>query len=138
MEPRTPENPMPIRKKVKEQLRKAIEWAMEAEIPFTEPSKAKHIPKPTAPKTTTRTISIELKGKTTLVLKSLLAIHESIDDAEAWQGYEGTPDQLDQIRNEIYGILVMHPEVTTSEEVEEIWMEDYASMHLAEDQTMVV
>ena len=69
---------------------------------------------------------------------SLLAIHESIEDAEAWQGYEGTPDQLDQIRNEIYGILVMHPEVTTSIEVEEIWMEDYATMHLREDQTMVV
>ena len=68
-----------------------------------------------------------LKGKTTLMLRSLLAIHESIEDADAWQGYEGTPDQLDQIRNEIYGILVMHPEVTKPEEVLDWWLEDYAA-----------
>ena len=70
----------------------------------------------------------DLKGKTTLVLKSLLAIHESIEDVEAWAGYEGTPNQLDQIRNEIYGILVMNPEVRTTEEVQDLWMDDYAAM----------
>ena len=84
------------------------------------------------------TNAYDLKGKTTLMLKSLLVIHESIEDAEAWQGYEGTPDQLDQIRNEIYGILVMNPSVTTTEEVEDLWMEDYASRHLAEDQKVEV
>ena len=70
----------------------------------------------------------DLKGKTTLVLKSLLAIHEAIEDVEAWAGYEGTPNQLDQIRNEIYGILVMNPEVRTTEEVQDLWMDDYAAM----------
>jgi len=79
-----------------------------------------------------------LKGKTTLMLQSLLRIHESIEDAEAWQGYEGTPDQLDDIRNEIYGILVMNPTVTDPAEVEDLWMEDYASTHLAEDQALEV
>ena len=135
MQARTPETPMPIRKVVKEQLRKAIKWAMEAEIPFTEPTQSKHLPKPVS-------ISIKgrhpgdtpnLKGKTTLVLKSLLAIHESIEDAEAWQGYEGTPDQLDDLRNQIYGILLMHPSVTDPSEVEDIWIEDYAAAELQRD-----
>ena len=72
------------------------------------------------------------------MLRSLLAIHESIEDADAWQGYDGTPDQLDQIRNEIYGILVMHPSVNNPNEVVDLWMEDYASMHLAEDQAVEV
>jgi len=79
-----------------------------------------------------------LKGKTTLMLQSLLAIHESIEDADAWQGYEGTPDQLDDIRNEIYGILVMNPAVTDPNEVVDLWIEDYASTHLAEDQALEV
>jgi hypothetical protein len=129
---------MPIRKVLKEQLRKAITWAMETEIPFTGPSQTNHIPKPTPPKTTTRTISNDLKGKTTLMLRSLLAIHESIEDAEAWQGYEGTPEQIDEIRWEIYGILARNPSVTDPSEVEDLWMEDYASMHLVEDQSVEV
>ena len=126
---------MPVRKFLKDQARKAVLWALEPEAESTLPP---HRPTPPAPKTTPRTMSTDLRGKTTLMLKSLLAIHESIQDGEAWQGYEGTPDQLDQIRNEIYGILVMHPEVNDPNKVEELWMEDYAAMHLAEDQTMVV
>ena len=94
--------------------------------------------RPTANRTRTRTLSIDLQGKTTLVLKSLLAIHESIQDSEAWQGYEGTPDQIDEIRWEIYGIWPRHPEVTDPMEVEDLWMEDYASMHLVEDQEVEV
>ena len=78
-------------------------------------------------------MSTSLKGKTTLMLRSLLAIHQSIEDAEAWQGYEGTPDQLDDLRNQIYGILVMNPSVTDPEEVEDIWMEDYATAELQKD-----
>ena len=129
---------MPIRKVVKENLRKAIKWAMEAEIPFTEPSKAKHTPKPL-------TIKIQgmqqpreypdLKGpeKTRLVLASLLHIHDSIVDADAWQGYEGTPDQIDKLRWEVYGILAKNPEVTTTEEVHDIWLEDYATAELQKD-----
>jgi len=130
MKGRNPENPMPVRKFLKDQARKAITWAMETEIPFTGPIQAKHIPKPTPPKTTTRSTSIDLKGKTTLMLRSLLAIHESIEDADAWQGYEGTPDQLDDLRNQIYGILLMNPSVTDPSEVEDIWIEDYAAAEL--------
>ena len=75
-------------------------------------------------------MSTSLKGKTTLMLRSLLAIHQSIEDADAWQGYEGTPDQLDDLRNQIYGILVMNPSVTDPNEVEDLWMEDYATAEL--------
>ena len=122
---------MPIRKVVKENLRKAIKWAMEAEIPFTEPSKAKHTPKPL-------TIKIQgmqqpreypdLKGpeKTRLVLASLLYIHDSIVDAEAWQGYEGTPEQIENLMWEIRGVLAKNPHFTTPEQVEDVWMEDYS------------
>ena len=128
---------MPLRKVVKENLRKAMKWAMETEIPFTEPTKAKQKPKP---------LSITIKGthpgdypdlkgpeKTRLVLASLLHIHDSIVDADAWQGYEGTPDQIDKLRWEVYGILAKNPEVTTTEEVHDIWLEDYATAELQKD-----
>ena len=87
----------------------------------------------------TRTLSIDLQGKTTLVLK-----------APCWQSMSryrtqrhgrdtrGTPDQIDEIRWEIYGILARHPEVTDPMEVEDLWMDDYASMHLVEDQEVEV
>ena len=39
------------------------------------------------------------------------SIHDSICDADAWHGYEGTPDQIEKIMWEVYGILTMHPEV---------------------------
>ena len=131
---------MPIRKQVKQQLRKAIQWAMEAEIPFTEPSKARHTPKPAS----VTTIRIEnkqpreipnLKGpeQTRLVLASLLHIHDSIVDADALQGYEGTPDQIDKMRWEVYGILAKNPDVTTTEEVHDIWLEDYATAEIQKE-----
>ena len=40
---------------------------------------------------------------------------------------------MDDLRNQIYGILVMHPSVTNPDEVEEIWMEDYATAELQQD-----
>ena len=73
-----------------------------------------------------------------LMLMALLAIHESIEDSEAWQGYEGKPDQLDEIRDEIYGVLVMNPSVTDPNEVMDLWMEDYAQRHLVQDQEVEV
>jgi hypothetical protein len=72
--------------------------------------------------------------KTRLVLQSLLGIHDSIVDADAWQGYEGTPDQVERIMREVYGILSKNPGVTDPSKVLDLWMEDYASMHLAEHQ----
>ena len=75
-----------------------------------------------------------LKGKTELVLKSLLLINESIKDAEAIQGYEGLPKQIDQIHWEIWDLLFMNQytdkELETPEEVLDVWMEDYALNHL--------
>lgn len=130
-------NPMPVRKFLRNTARKAVLWALEPEPGTSLPP---HRPTPPT-RTSTRgmdTNPYSLKGKTTLMLQSLLAIHESIEDADAWQGYEGTPDQLDDIRNEIYGILVMNPAVTDPNEVVDLWMEDYASTHLAEDQALEI
>ena len=67
-----------------------------------------------------------LKGKTELVLKSLLLINESIMDAEAIQGYEGLPKQIDQIHWEVWDLLFMNQytdkELETPEEVMDGWM----------------
>ena len=65
-----------------------------------------------------------LKGKTSLVIQSLLAIHESIEDSEAMQGYEGLPLQVEQIYWEVWGVLARNPSLTKPEEVVEQWMED--------------
>ena len=128
---------MPVRKFLRDQARKAVLWALEPE-----PGTALQPHRPTtSTRTTSRTMSTNpysLQGKTTLMLKALLAIHESIEDSEAWQGYEGKPDQLDEIRNEIYGILVMNPSVTDPNEVQDLWMEDYAQRHLVQDQEVEV
>ena len=128
---------MPLRKVVKENLRKAIKWAMETEIPFTEPTKAKQKPKP---------LSIRIKGthpgdypdlkgpeKTRLVLATLLHIHDSVVDADTWEGYEGTPDQIDKLKWEVYGILAKNPEVTTAQEVYDIWLKGMGMGWVPED-----
>lgn len=65
-----------------------------------------------------------LKGKTSLVIQSLLAIHESIEDSEAMQRYEGLPLQVEQIYWEVWGVLARNPSLTKPEEVVEQWMED--------------
>ena len=65
-----------------------------------------------------------LRGKTSLVLQSLLAIHESIEDSDAMQGYEGLPLQVEQIYWEVWGVLARNPSLTKPEEVVEQWMED--------------
>jgi hypothetical protein len=65
-----------------------------------------------------------LKGKASLVLQSLLAIHESIEDSDAMQGYEGLPLQVEQIYWEVWGVLARNPSLTKPEEVVEQWMED--------------
>lgn len=71
-----------------------------------------------------------IRGKTDLVLKSLLAIHESITDADAMQGYEGLPEQVEEIYWEIWSLLERNPDLKQSEEVLGEWMEDYATKHL--------
>jgi len=65
-----------------------------------------------------------LRGKASLVLQSLLAIHESIEDSDAMQGYEGLPLQVEQIYWEVWGVLARNPSLTKPEDVVEQWMED--------------
>ena len=65
-----------------------------------------------------------LRGKASLVLQSLLSIHESIEDSDAMQGYEGLPLQVEQIYWEVWGVLARNPSLTRAEEVVEQWMED--------------
>ena len=65
-----------------------------------------------------------LRGKASLVLQSLLSIHESIEDSDAMQGYEGLPLQVEQIYWEVWGVLARNPYLTKPEEVVEQWMED--------------
>jgi hypothetical protein len=65
-----------------------------------------------------------LRGKASLVLQSLLSIHESIEDSDAMQGYEGLPLQVEQIYWEVWGVLSRNPSLTKPEEVVEQWMED--------------
>ena len=128
---------MAFRKVWKEKLRNAIKWAMETEIPFTEPAKAKQKPTP---------LSIKIKGthpgdypelkgpnKTRLVLASLLHIHDSIVDADIWQGYEATPDQIDKLKWEVSGVLAKYPEVTTAQEVYDIWLKGRGMGWMPED-----
>jgi hypothetical protein len=66
----------------------------------------------------------QLRGKTGLVLQSLLLIHESIEDSQAMQGYEGLPLQVEQIYWEVWGVLARNPDLTNAEEVLDQWMED--------------
>jgi len=113
---------------VKDNLRKAVLWVLEPD-----PSRSLE---PHRPRPQTKSMGIpDLKGRkqTRLVLASLLLIHDSICDADAWQGYEGTPDQVEKIMWEVYGILAKNPEVTTTEEVHDIWLEDYATAELQKD-----
>ena len=65
-----------------------------------------------------------LRGKASLVLQSLLSIHESIEDSDSMQGYEGLPLQVEQIYWEVWGVLARNPSLTKPEEVVEQWMED--------------
>lgn len=64
------------------------------------------------------------KGRTSLMLRSLLAIHESIEDSETMQGYEGLPVQVEEIYWEVWGVLARNPSLQRPEEVVEQWMED--------------
>ena len=66
----------------------------------------------------------QLKGKAGLVLETLLAIHESIEDSQAMQGYEGLPLQVEQIYWEVWGVLARNPDLATTEEVMDQWMDD--------------
>lgn len=104
-------NPMPIRNL----LRK---WIIGEPLNAPEPEQVQRA-------------SPQLKGKAGLVLDSLKAIHESIEDSQAMQGYEGTPLQVEQIYWEVWGVLARNPDLTTTEEVMDQWMDDcIGGMHL--------
>ena len=119
---------MSVRKVVKDNLRKAVLWVLEPD-----PSRSLE---PHRPRPQTKSMGIpDLKGRkqTRLVLASLLLIHDSICDADAWQGYEGTPDQVEKIMWEVYGILTMHPEVEDPQEVHDFWLDEYAVAELQKE-----
>ncbi|MDA0291976.1 MAG: hypothetical protein O2922_08335 [Cyanobacteria bacterium] len=63
-----------------------------------------------------------IQGKTGLVLKSLLLIHEKITDANPLEGYEGLPLQVEQIYWEIWDLIDEHQDLETPDEVLEQWM----------------
>ena len=136
--------PMPIRKVVRDGLRKAVLWALETDPGRSLPPASRHYNEITPQGRSTgikarnqriRTRRVDgmeipnLKGTETtrLVLQTLLDLHDSIVDADAWQGYEGTPDQVEKLMWEIYGVLTKNPHINTSEEAIEEWMEDYAT-----------
>jgi len=77
----------------------------------------------------------DLKGrdKTRLVLASVLHIHDSICDADAWQGYEGTPEQVEKLMWQVYGILSMHPDIEDTQEIHDIWLDDYAMAEVQQE-----
>ena len=121
---------MAIRKVVRDGLRKAVLWALE-----TDPSRSlpPHTPR-TRMKPKTRTIpgspNLKTPDTTRLVLETLLHLHDEIQDGGAWDGYEGTPEQIETLMWEVYGILAKNPWCKTPEAALEIWIEDYARMHL--------
>jgi hypothetical protein len=98
------ENPMPIRNFLRR-------WIID---------KPRNSPEPQEVRASTN----QLRGKTGLVLKSLLLIHESIEDAQAMAGYEGLPLQVEQIYWEVWGVLARNPDLQDPEEVLDQWMED--------------
>ena len=98
------ENPMPIRNFLRR-------WIIGEPLNSPEPEEV-------------RAHTNQLRGKTGLVLQSLLLIHESIEDAEAMAGYEGLPLQVEQIYWEVWGVLARNPVLTDPEEVLDKWMED--------------
>ena len=117
---------MPIRKVVRDQLRKAVLWALEPEPDHSLPMHKTH-------KKVGEIPDLKDPKKTRLVLASMLHIHDSIVDAEALQGYEGNPEQLEELMWQVYGILAMNPEVTDTQEVHDIWLEDYAGAQIQKD-----
>ena len=120
-----PEIPMAVRKLLKDQARKAVLWILGTRIPFTGNRTATtQTPDHQNSEDQDQDPDTRPEGKTRpWSLSHCLAIHDSIVDADAWQGYEGTPDQIDKLRWEVYGILAKNPEVTTTEEVHDIWLE---------------
>ena len=65
-----------------------------------------------------------------LALKSLLGIIEGIVDSGAMENWDGSEEQVLLIYEEVKDILRDYPELTTSEEVGDQWMEEYASPNL--------
>ena len=65
-----------------------------------------------------------LRGKTTLVLLSLLQIHDRITNSNALEGYEGKPLQVETLYWQVWGVLARNKLLTTPSEVVEKWIEE--------------
>ena len=124
---------MPIRRV----LKKALLWVLDTEDPKPtdghRPTALKrnlhHLPmqephNPPSHKNQSEGMNPRLKGKTGLVLKALLLIHESIEDSDAMQGYEGLPLQVEQIYWQVWGVLSRHTDLDDPSELMDIWMDE--------------
>ena len=73
-------------------------------------------------------IANQIKGKTNLVLLSLLQIHDRIlnswDVIPGAEGYEGKPLQLETLYWQVWGVLARNKFLTTPEEVTDKWIEE--------------
>tara|TARA_R100001198_G_C5032297_1_gene97308 strand:- start:2 stop:379 length:378 start_codon:yes stop_codon:yes gene_type:complete len=73
-------------------------------------------------------IANQIKGKTNLVLLSLLQIHDRIlnswDVIPAAEGYEGKPLQVETLYWQVWGVLARNKFLTTPDEVTNKWIEE--------------
>ena len=73
-------------------------------------------------------IANQIKGKSNLVLLSLLQIHDRIlnswDVIPAAEGYEGKPLQVETLYWQVWGVLARNKFLTTPEEVTNKWLEE--------------
>ena len=65
-----------------------------------------------------------------LLLETLLAIHESIEDSEALLGYKGVTDLLRKVYWQVEEVMERHPELKDTEELMECWMDECLSMSM--------
>lgn len=67
-----------------------------------------------------------------LILESMLLIHKTIIESDAWNGYEGTPDQIEEIMYHCWGILSLLKDNISSitpDIILEKWIKDYEQLH---------
>tara|TARA_Y100000401_G_C8321103_1_gene225307 strand:- start:160 stop:429 length:270 start_codon:yes stop_codon:yes gene_type:complete len=67
-----------------------------------------------------------------LILESMLLIHKTIIESDAWNGYEGTPDQIEEIMYHCWGILSLLKDnisPITPDIILEKWIKDYEQLH---------
>ena len=67
-----------------------------------------------------------------LILESMLLIHKNIIDSDAWNGYEGTPNQIEEIMYHCWGILsLLKDKISpiTPDMILDKWIKDYEEQY---------